>query len=254
MRGPARLPCVLACICVFACVFALAATGCGSDSGESPPTIRVFAASSTIDVLNEIAEAYEPDDGTIEFNFAGSNALREQILDGASADVFISANAAVMDELLEAGLTVGDPVEIARNSLTIVVPLGNAAGISGLGDFADSGLSLGLCAPGVPCGDLAASVLANAGVDASVDTLEPNVRSLLSKVELGELDGALVYRTDALASDEVEPVALDQELAGTTSYSAVALEGSGPNAQRFVDYLLAENGRRVFADAGFGLP
>ncbi|MDW3179112.1 MAG: molybdate ABC transporter substrate-binding protein [Acidimicrobiia bacterium] len=227
---------------------------CGDGSGRETSTVSVFAASSLAGVLEPVGsfvEAGRPVE--VEFNFAGSSALREQILDGAAADVFISANETVMEDIIDAGLAEFPPGPIASNSLTIAVPVGNPGGISGLSDFADSSLTLGLCAPEVPCGALAVEVLANEGVDTSVDTLEPNVRALLSKVELGELDGALVYRTDVMASTEVEEVALQGDAGGKTTYFVAQLSPRS-EARLLVGLLTSPIFQERFADAGYGAP
>lgn len=227
---------------------------CGDESGRESSTVRVFAASSLAGVLEPVGSFVEAGRTVeIEFNFAGSSTLREQILDGAAADVLISANESVMQDIIDAGLAETPPVPIASNSLTIAVPAGNPGGISSLSDFADSSLTLGLCAPEVPCGTLAAEVLANEAVDTSVDTLEPNVRALLSKVELGELDGALVYRTDVIASTEVDEIPLVGDTGGKTTYFVAQLSPLS-EARSLAGLLASPIFHERFAEAGFGAP
>lgn len=241
MRRLATLSCAL-----------LFVVGCGS-AGETP--LRVFAASSMTTVLDEHEDALElGSNRVVEFNFAGSSALREQLLDGAEADVFISASQSVMQDVLDAGLAEAEPVQIAENSLTIAVPLGNPAQINGLSDFADESLVLGLCAPGVPCGDLAADVLDAQGIVPSADTLEPNVRALLSKVELGELDAALVYRSDVVSSDAVEEIALSDDETRTTSYFAVVLSTENRGGRSFISLMGAPAFVDALVEAGFEVP
>lgn len=242
MRRPALYLCALA--------WALAACGDGADRSTS--TLRVFAASSMTDVLPEVAAHVErTNDVRVELNFGGSSTLREQILDGAGADVFISANGEVMQDIVDADLTTERPTQFAETSMTIAVPVGNPAGITGLTDFADGGLTLGLCAPEVPCGRLADEVLAEQNVSAAVDTREPNVRALLAKVELGELDAALVYRTDVLASDRAEEVGLAQGTGGRAVYSAIPLDDDGSRDDDFVIALRSPTVRALLDDAGF---
>ena len=247
-----REPVCMRLLAIGLCALAFVAIACGGVD-ESPP-LRVFAASSLTDVLGEFAEEYEKTGHEVEFNFAGSSALREQILDGAEADVFISANQAVMQEIVDAGRAASDPVWVAENTLTIAVPTGNPGNVTSLADFADESLTLGFCAPEVPCGALAQSVLADEKVISAADTLEPNVRSLLSKVELGELDAALVYRTDVLASDEVDDVPLADGIGGRTIYLAVALDTADPAAESFVSLMTGPPFDDMFVDAGFGVP
>jgi molybdate transport system substrate-binding protein len=240
------------------CVFALAVIGCSrAENSAAPSSVRVFAASSLTDVLAQVGSAFEEGGMQVNFNFAGSSTLREQILDGADADVFISANRPVMTELIEADDLAREPVAIAENTMEIAVPIDNDADVSGLADLSDTSLAIGLCAEGVPCGDLASQVLDAAGVRPSVDTYEPNVRALLSKVELGELDAALVYRTDVLASEEAVGVGLDPGSGGRSSYLAVTLadtDETSEAAEAFLNFLTSDRAQRLFLNAGFGMP
>lgn len=231
---------------------------CGSDDGTDGRTIRVFAAASLTDALAEVADGFEAARPglDVELNLAGSSTLRAQILDGAPADVFASASPDVMDQVVEAGATAGPATTFATNRLAIAVPSGNPAGIVDVGDFARTDLLLGLCAPGVPCGDLADAVLAAGGIQPSVDTREPDVRALLTKVAAGELDGGIVYATDVLASNDVDGIAVPGELGATATYP-VAVLADGPNRDggaAFVEFLLSDDGRRILVDHGFGVP
>ena len=187
-----------------------AAAACGTSSGAGrPEVISVFAAASLTDAFAEMEAAYEAanPDADVELNLGGSSSLRTQILSGAPADVFASAGAAVMDQVVAAGETRGRPVTFATNRLQIAVPKGNPAGVTELADLARSELFIGLCASEVPCGALADEVLAAAGIEPSIDSREPDVRALITKVALGELDAGLVYRTDILAlGDQVDGI------------------------------------------------
>lgn len=245
-------------LCAFAVlgVMGVLGVGCAGNASRSTSSIRVFAASSMTDVLPEIATLFEERESVgVQFSFAGSSALREQILDGADADVFISANLSVMEVLVDAGLIEQDPMAIAGNGLTIAVPVGNPASVTGLADFEDGSLTLGVCSPGVPCGDLATRVFDAERITPQVDTNEANVRALLTKVELGELDAALVYRTDVVSSAEVAEVPLpsDAALLGTT-YAAGVLTGSTDAADAFVEFLGSAEAIEVFTKAGFDQP
>ncbi|MGI9596527.1 MAG: molybdate ABC transporter substrate-binding protein, partial [Acidimicrobiales bacterium] len=197
-----------------ALALAVISTGCG-ESGQADriEVVRVFAAASLTDAFGQLEQAFESDnpDFDIELNLAGSSSLRAQILAGAPADVFAAANTAVMDDVIGADATLDRSEPFATNGVTIAVPKANPAGVSGLADFADSDLFLGLCAEAVPCGDLARRTLAAAGVDPSIDTNEPDVRALLTKIAVGELDAGIVYSTDGLASDEVDGIAVPVE-------------------------------------------
>ncbi len=137
------------------------------------------------------------------------------------------------------------------------VPAGNPAGITGLADFADPALLIGLCAEEVPCGKYGAQALESAGVTPSVDTNEPDVRSLLTKIAAGELDAGIVYVTDAAsAGDAVESIAIPDENAVEATYP-VAVLTDAPNpeaAAEFVVFVLSAQGREILAGFGFLAP
>ncbi|MEM9038042.1 MAG: molybdate ABC transporter substrate-binding protein [Actinomycetota bacterium] len=230
--------------------------GCGASGGDDE-TLLVFAAASLSDVLPPLAERFEAERGVeVELVFAGSSALRAQLLDGAPADVFISADRQTMDAAVDGGAIDGAPEIVARNRLAVVVPAGNPGGLGSVGDLARDELLVGLCAPSVPCGSLARAALDAAGVLASPDTEEPDVRSLLAKVVVGELDAAVVYRTDLLAAgDALESVAFDHGPEGEAVYPAgVVRDGDADDAARFIASLLDADGRARFASLGFVEP
>lgn len=227
-------------------------------SGGDDRTIRVFAAASLTDAFGEIAEAFEDSEpgASVELNLAGSSSLREQILQGAPADVVATANPSVMDELVDAA-AVERPEPFATNSLQIVVPAGNPGGVDTLGDFADADLLVGLCAVEVPCGEFARRVLSLAGVVPALDTNEPDVRALLTKVEAGELDAAIVYTTDVLAAgDGVEGIEIPEMQNAVARYpiAIVSETGDRSTAEAFVAFALGETGQRILREHGFGTP
>ncbi len=233
-----------------ACLALLVLASCGDDG---PSSVTVLAAASLTDVFTDLAEVYERESGvTVDFSFAGSSSLREQLVAGAPGDVFASADVAVMDEAVDAGV-VEAPQVFARNALQIAVPIGNPAGIEGLDDFADDDPLLGLCAAGVPCGELAREVFERAGIDPAPDTEESDVRALLTKIEVGELDGGIVYATDVLGSDGVEGIAIPDEVAVTTEYpiAVVADAGAPDAAEAFVDFVASDAGQEILRAYGF---
>lgn len=235
---------------------ALALVACGSGSDDS--TITVFAAASLTDAFEEIADAFEDGEPgvSVRLNLAGSSSLREQVLQGAPADVVATANPSVMDELVDAG-AVDRAEQFAANSLQIVVPRGNPAGVADLDDFADADLLIGLCAAEVPCGEFARRVLALAGVEPALDTNEPDVRALLTKVEAGELDAAIVYTTDVLAAgDGVEGIEIPemQNAVATYPIAVVSETGDRSMADSFVAFVLGDVGQRILREHGFGAP
>lgn len=239
-------------------LLALGSMACGDDatsSSGSSGSIRVFAAASLSEAFTELAEAFEAaHDGTsVDLSFAGSSSLREQILAGAPADVFASANVANMDEVIDAG-EVGSATVFATNRLQIAVPAGNPAAVDGLADFADPDLLIGLCAEEVPCGVLGRQALDAAGVTPAPDTAEPDVRALLTKVEAGELDAGLVYVTDVLAAGRgVLGIDLPAEIEVSTSYTIGTVAGSGNAdlAAAFVELVRSDEGQAILERAGF---
>ncbi|WP_436794559.1 molybdate ABC transporter substrate-binding protein [Actinospongicola halichondriae] len=233
----------------------VAGAGCGSGSDDTS-NVTVFAAASLADAFVDIEKAFEDahPDVSVTMNFAGSSSLREQILQGAPADVFASADESNMEVLVAAG-AVEVPEPFASNRLRIVVPSGNPAGIRGLDDFADEGLVLGLCAPEVPCGELSRAVLAAAGIAPSPDTEEPDVRALLTKVEAGELDAAIVYVTDVLAAgDRVEGIELSSADNVVTTYPIAAIGDGTGEAALFVAFVLGPEGQAILRARGFERP
>ncbi len=142
-------------------------TATSEAANETPieGTVTVFAAASLTDAFEDVGDAFEQanPDANVEFNFAASSALREQILAGAPADVFASANPSNMDQVVEEGAA-ADPTDFVENELQIAVPPGNDAGVTGLEDFGNDDLLIGLCAEEVPCGEFGREALANAGV------------------------------------------------------------------------------------------
>lgn len=234
------------------------ATGCGDEAAARDEVI-VSAASSLSAVMTAMEEGFEAAriDVDIVLNLAGTSSLRAQILEGAPVDVFVAADRPEMMVVREAGLTVGDPAVLALNHLAIAVPPGNPGGVQGLEGFADEDLVAGMCAPHVPCGALARQVLAAAGVNARPDTEEPDVRSLLTKIEAGELDAGIVYASDLEAADvAVEGVPIPSELNVEVAYPVAVLSSGSQRqlAQEFVAFLLSDAGRTIVAENGFDLP
>ena len=232
----------------------------GTDTGTPlQGELLVSAAASLADVFAAIGSDFEAANPGVEvqLNLGSSASLRQQVLEGAPADVYASADTANMARLVEAGETTGDPVVFARNRMEIAVPAGNPAAITGLGDFADPRLLIGLCAEQVPCGAYALEVLGNAGVTPSVDSNEPDVRALLTKIAAGELDAGITYLTDVLsAGGGVEGLAIPEDVNVTVDYPIATLAGA-PNpeiAARFVDFVFSGQGQAILDGYGFSSP
>lgn len=246
----------------------LVLTACGGGS-DAPPTgasadavtgtVTVFAASSLTESFTQLGKDFEAaNPGTkVVFNFGGSSALATQINSGAPADLFAAASPATMKTVADAGNADGTPVTFVRNQLVIAVPKGNPKGILSLDALTEPELKVALCAEQVPCGSAAKKALDAAGVKVTPVTLEENVKSALAKVKLGEVDAALVYRTDAKASAaDVEGVEFP-ESAGAVNDYPISLVKNAPHravAQEFLAYVRSAQGMSVLTAAGFQAP
>lgn len=261
---PTRHPLPTLCVLV-ALLIAVTGSSCGQADPDRVITVRVFAAASLTDVMVDLQQAFEAERRTgsgqsseptvrIELNLAGSSALRAQIVEGAPADVVATANPEVMDRLADEGLLAAPARPFTTNRLVLAVGPGDPDRIPDLAALADPDLFVGLCAPEVPCGALADRALAAAGIDASVDSREPDVRSLLAKIEAGELDAGLVYATDLAAADGVVGIELAHDLPARTSYPIAVVAGSAQpdTAQAFVDFVAGPSGQAILAQRGFG--
>lgn len=236
-----------------------AASSSPSPGPEAEPTsVTVFAAASLTEAFDALAEQFEAEHPSVEvvLSYGGSAALAQQIVEGAPVDVFASAAEPPMRTVVEAGLAT-DPVVFATNTLELVVPAGNPAGVTGVDDLANPDLRIALCDASVPCGAASVKLLEQGGVVAAPDTLESDVKAVLTKVSLGEVDAALVYRTDVIASgDRVEGIEVPGAASVVNRYPIAALtEAQDPDAAaEFVDFVTGEAGHDALAEAGFGAP
>lgn len=243
---------------------ALALTGCAADtpppadSGGTPESavsgeLTVYAAASLSGAFDEIGAAFTEANPGVDVSavYDGSSTLVTQLLEGAPADVFASADEANMDKLEDAAV---DPALFASNTLLIAVPAGNPAGVEALDDLAD--VTTVLCAPEAPCGAASATLLSNASVTVEAASLEQNVTAVLTKVAAGEADAGLVYATDVVGRDDVEAIVPDGADDVVNHYPIAALS-EAPNsaaAEAFVAFVLSDEGQRILADFGFGAP
>lgn len=245
---------------------ALALTGCAA--GAEPPTptatddasesavsgeLTVYAAASLSGAFDEIGAAFTEKNPDVQFSgvYDGSSTLVTQLLEGAPADVFASADEANMQKLEDAAV---DPTLFASNTLVIAVPAGNPAGVEDLADLAD--VTTVLCAPEVPCGAASATLLSNAGVTVDAASLEQNVTAVLTKVAAGEADAGLVYATDVVGRDDVEVIVPDgaDEVVNHYPIAALSEASNAAAADEFVAFVLSGDGQAVLADFGFGAP
>lgn len=244
---------------LLALVLLLPLTACSDPEQDEKIPLVIFAAASlttTFEQLEGPFEAAHPE-LDVRFSFAGSSDLVAQIVEGAEAHVFASADTKNMDVLVDEGFNRGEPVEFATNTLMIAVPPGNPAGVTGLDDLADRDLALVLCAPEVPCGRASREVADAADVDLEPDSEEQSVTDVLAKVEAGEADAGLVYVTDVQAAgDAVEGITFPEATSIVNHYPIVRVEEGGVDqgARQWIDFVLSTEGQKVLSDAGFGPP
>ena len=229
-------------------------------------TLTVFAASSLTDAFTEVAAAFETaTPGTrVLLSFAGSSTLSSQLLQGAPADVFASADEVQMTRVSEAGLTSSPSQVFALNLLTVVTPLDSE--LDDLADLALPGWLLVLAAPEVPAGRYARELLMGlddhygAGfserVQDNVVSEEPNVRQVTAKIALGEADAAIIYRSDLLSTAGVRELPLPAGAAPVARYPIAPLSaGRHPElARSFSDFVLSAEGQLILSRHGFTPP
>lgn len=236
-----------------------AATGGSSGaSGTVTGTVNVFAAASLKESFTTLGAQFESahPGSKVVFNFGPSSGLAIQVTQGAPADVFASASASTMDQVVKAGAASG-PRTFAKNVMEIAVPASNPAGITGVADLAKSGVKVALCQPAVPCGVVAATVFANAGLKVTPVSQEADVKAVLTKVGLGEVDAGVVYVTDVRsAGDRVKGIEIPTDVNASTAYPIVALtKAANPaGAKAFTDYVLSTDGATVLTAGGFAKP
>ena len=219
--------------------------GCGGASGPA----TVYAAASLTDVFPQI-------DAKAHYSFAGSDTLAAQIEQGAQPDVYASANEKLMDELRAKGL-VEQPSVFATNRLVVVVPRSNPAHVTSIRDLARPGVKVVLAEAGVPAGDYARQAFAKLGLKVKPVSDEPDVRSVLAKVALGEADAGIVYATDArTVASKVKVVELPQAAQVEARYTIAVVKDAphGDSGKAFVAAVESQAGRRKLQAAGFGTP
>ncbi|HZQ81550.1 MAG TPA: molybdate ABC transporter substrate-binding protein [Gaiellaceae bacterium] len=226
---------------------ALLASGAGATSHAN---LKVFAAASLIDVFPAI-------DKTETYSFAGSNTLEAQIVQGAPADVFASANMTLPTTLYQKGLC-SKPIVFTRNTLVIVVPKSNPANIKSVYDLTKPGVKLDIAGAGVPVGSYTLQVLSNMNIRAAVlknvVSQETDVREVLSKVALGEADAGFVYSTDAkTVPGQVTVIKVPAWAQPKVQYGICVVSHSANKtaAQAFVNLVLSKAGQAKMLSFGF---
>ncbi|WP_030265708.1 molybdate ABC transporter substrate-binding protein [Streptomyces sp. NRRL B-24484] len=234
-----------------------ASAGAPSSAAKVSGNLTVFAAASLKETFTALGKKFEAANPGVKvtFNFGGSSALAQSIVSGAPADVFAAASPATMKTVSDAKAAEGTPQVFVRNTLEIAVPKGNPKHIAALKDL--SGVKVALCAKEVPCGAAALKALQAGGVTITPVTLEQDVKGALTKVELGEVDASLVYRTDVQAdAAKIEGVEFPEAAKAVNDYpiAALAKAPNAPAAAAFVAYIRSAEASQALTAAGFQAP
>ncbi|GAA1340813.1 molybdate ABC transporter substrate-binding protein [Arthrobacter roseus] len=232
--------------------------GSRADSGQTSGTLTVFAAASLKDSFEEIADGFEQQHPgvSVRMSFAGSSDLATQIISGAPADVFASADEDTMSTVRAENLIAERPRIFATNTLTIAVPAGNPAGIRSFADLSSADVTTVVCAPQVPCGSAAQTLQDITGIQISPVSEESSVTDVLGKVRTGQADAGLVYVTDIASADgAVDEVPISEAGQAVNRYPIAAIkDGNEELAEAFVDFVTGEGGQQVLSGHGFGEP
>lgn len=247
--------------------------GCGPQAAPAPAEseapasdelqgeLSVYAAASLQPAFEQLATAFTEQHPGVTFalTFDGSSVLATQIVSGAGADVFASADEANMEKVVDADLIDGDPAVFATSELVIAVAPGNPLGIETLADLArptadGANPVVVVCAPEVPCGAASKTLLDRDGVSLTPASEEQNVTAVLTKVRGREADVGLVYHSDVLRSEgEVDgiPIAGSEEAAGSYMIAPVVGSASPEAARAFVEFMGSDEAQRLFEELGF---
>jgi molybdate transport system substrate-binding protein len=247
-----------------AAALVLAACGSSTDAGTtssptaSPVTLTVFAAASLKESFTEIGKQFEAANPgvTITFSFGPSSGLATQIADKAPADVFASASKKTMATVTDAGFVSSSQV-FAVNTMAVATPKDPSVPVTSLADLADPSVKVAVCAADVPCGVAADALFTKNSLTVTPVTREVDVKAVLSKVQLGEVDAGIVYVTDVKAAgDAIDSVSIPADQNVTTDYPIAVIDESpqAALAEKFVEFVLSPAGQDVLTAAGFASP
>ena len=238
-----------------------AASGAASASGSGAPQkatgeLKVLAAASLKASFTEIGTQLEKDNPGLHvtFDFQGSQTLVSSLSEGNAADVLATADEPTMNKAVEQKL-VGERTEFATNVPTLVVPKGNPANVKGIDSSLDNA-KLVVCVETAPCGNAAKELAKAYNVTLNPVSEEQKVTDVRTKVESGEADAGVVYKTDAVAAkDKVDEVTIDNK--GVVNHYPIAQTAKPSNpeaAQVFINAITSKSGQEILAKYGFGKP
>jgi molybdate transport system substrate-binding protein len=252
---------------LLAIVASVSACSTSATAAGRPIELTVFGAASLTDALEALTSAYETADPGLKLTVAtdSSSTLRTQIEQGAPADLFLSADRMNPQALVDAGLTDGPAIGFAGNTLTVIVPTDNPAGIESPADLAVPGVKIVAAGDDVPITIYVGQVVENlAGLPGyptdyarayavNVVSREQDVKAVVAKIQLGEADAAIVYVTDARASRTVAAIEIPDSANRPATYAGVVLAGSTRRAEAhaLLDWLVGPAGVEILAGFGF---
>jgi molybdate transport system substrate-binding protein len=259
-------------LCALMGVLIVTTCGCTTTTTQSK-TLTVYAAASLSGAFNETAQAFEANNSgvTVSTNYAGSQVLATQIKQGATADVFASADQKNMKSVQDAGLMNNSSVVIfAENKLAIIVPTANPANIASLSDLAKSGVKLDIANSSVPVGNYTLQMLSKAsnnstyGIGFNTTVLanrvseETNVNDVVAKVALGQADAGIVYKSDVPAAyqSKVNTITIPDSVNVLAKYpiGVVSTSSNAQLAQSWINYVTSPAGQAILLKYGFIIP
>ena len=236
-------------------------------SSAAPASLTIYGAASLKAVLAKVQTTYQTSNPgtTLAISTDSSSALETKIEQGAPADVFLSADTANPQKLVDKGLAAGTVTKFAGNLLTIIVPTANPAGIQTPADLAKAGVKIITCGDTVPIAKYAAQLVANlakqpgypadfvAQYTANIVSKEDNVAAVVSKIGLGEGDAGVVYMTDAKTSTAVTAIPVPDAANVPATYGGVVVKASSnvAAAQAFLAWRAGPDGQAILASFGF---
>jgi len=238
--------------CLAAALLVPMLAGCGS----SDKTLKVFAAASLTEPFTTLAKQFESEHQgvKVELSFGASSDLAAQIQQGAPADVFATASTATMDQVSS---EISDRADFASNTMEIAIPADNPGHITSLADLTRKGVKLAVCQAEVPCGTVATKVFANAKMTVHPVTEEVDVKSVLTKVSLGEVDAGIVYVSDVkTAGPKVKGITIPDAVNAVTTYPIAMVDKTKQKSlsEEFIKLVEGDAGRKALDASGFAPP
>ncbi len=233
-----------------------------ASDAENMEEVTVYAAASLTESFNEIKKVYEMsnDNTIISLNFAGSQTLKTSIENDGKANVFVSANLKYMDELKNKGF-ISDYKVLLYNRLVLVRNKSSPFSAKGLSDLSRDGIRIAVGDKTVPVGSYWEQALSSGvedgeispdikeGIDSNIKTRELNVKDVLSKVLLGEVDFGVVYRSDITSDneDKIEEIELNAFSECNAVYPAAILKNSEEKAEviKFYNFLNSQECKEI---------